>query len=298
MTHSVCFRTRAFACATTAAALVYPALGAIAGSIQQPGLTTGAPEGFGMTEGLYSMSVANIGAASLSGSGSMNSAVLIPAMVTWSTPWDLAGGHLSFKAAPGVFVDMSSPGMRKTSHYSPYFGAWMSWYLGGGFNVSFGEGVQVGLGSPVDRALGRDFNAFQQNLAITYLRNNWHVTANSFYTTGRTNSSISQPQTFNLDFTVSKREGRVEYGLIGYGEWDLNRPSVGYGGKQSEVSVGALVGYLIGNQMSLQLKVSHAVHQQNIGGNDTRVWSALMIPLYTPSAPEPSNALYPARERR
>ena len=260
-----------------------------AGSIQQPGMTTGLPEGFAPTEGLYGVTMLNFGGYNANGSWS-NSTVGIPAFLTWSTPWEPLGARLEFKAAPFVFMDMNGQSMRAGSLYNPYVGAWLSWFVGNGFNFAIGEGVQIGVDTTVDNATGRNFNAFQQNVALSYVRNNLDLTANAFYTTGNTSVWASQPETFNVDLTATKKDGRLEYGLVGYGEWDLNRPNLRYGPEQSEFAVGGLVGYLLGNQISGQLKLTHAVYERNMGGNDTRLWGQLIIPLWTPPAPAPRNA--------
>lgn len=260
-----------------------------AGSIQQPGLTTGLAEGYGLTEGWYSVSAYNLGTRRTKPTGT-TSATFIPAFITWATPWEPMGARLLFKAAPFVHVDLNAPGLNAASLYNPYYGAWLSWYLGNGLNLAIGEGVQVGLNSPVARAMGRDFNAFQQNVALSYVKDNWNITGNAFFTEGRTSPVMSQPRTANLDFTAIKRDGRMESGVIAYGQWDLNRPSVGYGAKQSEVAVGGMISYLIGNQVSLQLKLTTTLQQRNLGGRDTRLWLQFVVPLHTPPGPEPRNA--------
>lgn len=262
---------------------------AIAGSIQQPGLTTGLAEGFAPEEGLYSVSLMNYGGFSTA-AGGVNSGTLIPSFVTWSTPLTIGEGRIMIKAAPFVLAHVDSLTVKRDGLYRSYVGVWSSWFLGHGFNFAIGEGVQTGLSNALARDLGRDFTAFQQNVALSYVRDNLNLTANGFYTTGNTDRAASQPSTFNLDLTATKKSGRAEYGLVAYGQWDLNRPSVGYGPKQEELAVGALFGYLIGNQVSGQLKVTHTVYERNVGGRDTRGWVQLIVPLYTPPAPVPYNA--------
>lgn len=272
-----------------AGAVALAALGAIpaaqAGSIQQPGLTTGMPEGYGLYEGLYSVTGLNVGQRD-----DLRMITAIPMFMTWSTPWEIGGGRVLFKAAPLVGVSLSAPGLTADSIYNPYAGAWLSWYLGNGVNLAIGEGVQFGLGQTVPKLTGRNFNAFQQNVAVSYAKDNWNLTANSFYTTGKVEANKAlQPRTFNVDLTATKRFGRDEWGVIGYGQWDLNNPA-GYGGKQSEFALGFLYGHLIGNFMNLQFKVTRDVQEKNLGGKDTRIWVQLVIPLWTPPAPEPSKA--------
>ena len=82
----------------------------------------------------------------------------------------------------------------------------------------------------------------------------------------------------------------MEMGLIAFGQWDLNRPAIGYGEKQQEIAVGGLFSYLVGNQVSVQFKLTTDIYQRNLGGRETRAWVQFIVPLYTPPAPEPRNA--------
>jgi len=282
-------RRTLFRVASVISGIILAGSAATAGSIQQPGLTTGLPEGYAPTESLIATPMLNFG-GNTAGAMGMSSGTFIPGFINWSTPWELLGARVQIKSAPFVLVNANSPRTKTTSLYSPYAGFWLSWYLGDGFNLAIGEGGQFGVDSKIGNVMGRNFNAFQQNVAITYLRDNLNFTANTFYTTGNTSPSVSQPNTFNVDLTATVREGRLEYGLIGFGQWDLNRPRFGYEGLQSQVGAGALVGYLIGNQITIQAKLTHTVYQRHIGGNDTRGWLQLIVPLWSPPAPSPRNA--------
>lgn len=280
----------------TAAAVFASLLGsappALADSIQRPGLTNGIPEGYGRTPGFYVATMLDFGLRSTDPSIAKQ-AVAIPMFFTWSTPWDIGKTHVSFKAAPLVGVVARAPGLSSTRPYNPYASVWFSWFLGNGFNLSIGEGAQIGLSNDLTKAIGRDFTAFQQNVALTYLKNNWNVTANAFYTTGRTRSTGSQPHTMNVDFAVVRHVYRTDQGPIAYGVWDLNSPEVGYlgaGRKQSELAVGWLWGYLVGNLVQVQGRLTTDVYQNNYGGHDTRFTVMAVFPLWTPAAPRPRNA--------
>jgi hypothetical protein len=262
---------------------------AAAGSIQPPGLTTGLPEGFAPTEGLFAATPMSFGGYNTP-AGNVTSAMAIPTFLTWSTPWEPFGARLEVKTAPLVYADIRMPGAHAASLYSPYGGLWLSWYVGGGFNFAIGDGAWFGYDSPVDKLTGRNYVAFQQNVALSYVKNNLDLTANAFYAAGRTDPTASQPDTFNVDLTATKRDGRLEYGFVGAGEWDLNQPKVGYGKPQAEFDAGLLVGYILGNQIQGQLKLTHAVFEQNIGGHNTSVTGQLIIPIWSPPAPPPRNA--------
>jgi hypothetical protein len=263
-----------------------------ADSIQRAGLTTGIPEGYGRTPGFYVATMLDVGLRSTDPTITKQ-AVAAPMFFTWSTPWDLGKAHVSVKSLPLVAVVEHAPGLGITRPYNPYASVWFSWFLGDGFNVSIGEGAQVGLKNDLTRTIGRDFTAFQQNVALTYLKNNWNVTSNAFYTTGRTREAGSQPHTLNVDFTAVKHVYRKDYGAIAYGVWDLNSPSVGYlgvGQRQSEFAVGGLWGYLVGNLVQVQGKLTTDVYQNDYGGHDTRLTVMVIFPLWTPAAPRPRNA--------
>lgn len=265
---------------------------AAADSIQRAGLTTGIPEGFGRTPGFYVASMVDFGLRS-SDPSITKQLVGIPMFFTWSTPWDIGNTHVSVKAAPFVGVTLDAPGLSTTRPYNPYVSVWFSWFLGNGWNLSIGEGAQIGFSNDLTKAIGRDFTAFQQNVALSYVRNNWNITTNTFFTTGRERDTGSQPRTFNVDFTAIKRVYRKEYGVIGYGVWDVNSPSVGYlggGEKQSEVAVGGYWGYFIGNLITLNGRLTTDLYENNYGGRDTRLTFMALFPLWTPRAPGPRNA--------
>jgi hypothetical protein len=278
---------------TVFAFLLGSAAVASADSIQRAGLTMGIPEGYGRTPGFYVASMLDFGLRSTDPSVTKQG-VLIPMFFTWSTPWDVGRkAHVSIKAAPFVGVLEKAPGLDATRPYNPYVSVWFSWFLHDGLNVSIGEGAQIGFSNDLTKPIGRDFTAFQQNVAITYLRNNWNVTTNAFYTTGREKDTGSQPHTMNVDFTAVRHVYRTDQGPIAYGVWDLNSPKVGYlgnGEKQSEFAVGYLVGYLIGNLIQVQGRVTTDLYQNNYGGRDTRLTFMMVFPMWTPSAPKPRNA--------
>lgn len=284
-------QARRMKAAAALAILLGSASFAAADSIQRPGLTTGIPEGYGRTPGFFVATMLDFGLRSTD-PAITKQAVAIPMFFTWSTPWDLGKTHVSVKAAPFVGVVAKAPGLSKTRPYNPYASVWFSWFLGNGLNLSIGEGAQIGFSNDLTKAIGRDFTAFQQNVALTYLKNNWNVTGNTFYTTGRTRATGSQPHTFNVDVTAVKHVYRKDYGAIAYGVWDLNSPSVGYlgaGQKQSEFAVGVLWGYLLGNLVQMQGRLTTDIYQKNYGGYDTRFTVLALFPLWTPAAPRPRN---------
>src|SRR5262249_46021863 len=91
------------------------------------------------------------------------------------------------------------------------------------------------------------------------------------------------PDALNLDLTVTKKYGKWKFGPVAYGSWDLTSPR-GLP-EQRQFNVGGLVGYDFGNVI-LQTYVTTGVFQDNYGGNDTRVWSRVIVPFATQAAPK------------
>ena len=68
------------------------------------------------------------------------------------------------------------------------------------------------------------------------------------------------------------------------GSPDLNSPVSAYQ-EQSQFAVGGLVGYDFG-PLTLQTYITTDVYEKNYGGHDTRIWSRVIIPVWTaPTAP-------------
>ena len=59
------------------------------------------PEGYGRTPGLYAAAVLDAGLRTTDPSLTTQT-VAVPLFLTWSTPWDLAGAHVSVKTAPEI----------------------------------------------------------------------------------------------------------------------------------------------------------------------------------------------------
>jgi hypothetical protein len=50
--------------------------------------------------------------------------------------------------------------------------------------------------------------------------------------------------------------------------------------QDSQLAFGALVGYNFG-RTSAQVYMTHDVYQRNLGGNETRAWLRLVVPMNT-----------------
>ena len=67
---------------------------------------------------------------------------------------------------------------------------------------------------------------------------------------------------------------------MAYGSTDLNSPIASYQ-KQSQFAVGGLFGYDFG-PLKVQFYATTDVYQRNYGGEDTRGWFRIIVPLWTP----------------
>jgi hypothetical protein len=90
---------------------------------------------------------------------------------------------------------------------------------------------------------------------------------------------------------MSSVAGDREAGLVAFGSTDLSSPIDGYL-RQSQVAVGGLIGRSFGPAI-LQAYLTTDVYQKNYGGQDTRLWGRVILPLWTaPTAPPVATPLY------
>lgn len=288
--------TRTVSVGAACLALAASTAPAFAGSEIFHGITTGIPLGAPLPEGVYDLILPSY--------GSRNSTPVqdvwagVPSWLVWSTPWTLAGGHVVLDAAS----PMADVNLRDTLHRSgfanPVLDAQLKWALGGGF---FG-GVQAGVYLPVSDQLSmlgiaRNFASFQGVGALSYLADGWNLSATLLYGTGKTGAANAAAgsygaQWMNIDLTATHKFGHAEFGLVAYGSYDLDTPIPGYA-RQSLFALGPLIGYDFG-PVNVQLKLTRDVLQVNYGGLETRVWTNLIIPIWTPT-PAPSASVVAAK---
>ena len=285
------------------AAALCASVPATAASFTQPGGTMGAPAGANPPPGLYFANSANWGVTG--SSPSVSSGVEVPAFI-WSSGWNILGASYAASVA-GVFEEIGTHDSNYLlGAFNPYINPLtLSWNLGHGFFVSFGEGIYIPLRSDVVVATGApDANtsgaAFEQRLSVSYVANDWVVSANSIFgLTTNDSAGVKPPDYVNLDLTVARTFGKWEIGAVGYGAWDIeNTPlNLANGGRGEAIGVGGLLGYNFG-PVDLTLEATHQVVTHgfaNYGKDDTRVWSTIVIPIWTPSpaaAPHPVVAKY------
>jgi hypothetical protein len=273
---------------------------ALAGSVMQPGETIGIPVGAPLPEGLYGVDTVDWGNRTTHPNNTALG-VNIP-FLYWSTPWTPLGGRVGVLAAwPSVAVGtVGGPpnGSFTATMYNPLLLADIRWDLGGGWGISYGIGNYFDVGYPNAWST----NSLRQDFAISYTGNDWDLSATvglgidfNQFNQGRgqispcTNSVTGQfggcnPDWLNLDLTATHKFGKWEIGPVGFGSWDLSTPVVGYA-RQEQFAVGGLVGYNFG-PLDLQAYVTTTVWERNYGGNDTRGWFRLIVPLWTPQVAE------------
>jgi hypothetical protein len=275
--------------AASVLSLCASASAAVAGSVTQPGETIGAAAGAPPPPGFYFVDTIDWGRRD---GVDVNLAVNIPVLI-WSTPWTILGGRVVFlTAAPAVHVD-PRVGLTTTDIYNPLFAGQLAWDLGNGFNFSYMLGAYVDMHSD----LAWSSTSLNQRFAFTYNANGWNLTANLIWgvqfdhVTDRPQISPCpapfllqgcNPDFINLDLTATKTFDKWEIGVVGFGSSDINRPVPTYL-KQSQFALGGLVGYNFGSVIT-QAYVTTDVAERNYGGNDTRGWFRVLVPLGNPFA--------------
>lgn len=275
------------ALALGAASLAVSTTIAAAGSELQPGLSTGIALGVPLPEGVYVLTLPNFGYRDTT--PGENVGVLAPAWTVWSTPWQILGGKLIFDAASPMANVNVHGALNQGGFVNPLIDAQLKWDLGNGF---FG-GFQTGVWLPVDNELthlgvARNFASFQGVVAFTYLKDGWNLSLTNAWGTGQSGSIYSAAGSYgaswtNVDLTATKKIGKFEVGLVGFGSADLDAPIPTYR-KQSQIALGGLIGYNFG-VLDLQLKLTRDVMEVNYGGYDTRGWANIIIPLWVAEKP-------------
>jgi len=279
-----------------AAALAVSSTSALALSELPAGVTTGIALGAPLPEGVYDISIASYGSRD---AGLGNLAYSIPVWLIWSTPWQIAGGHIALDTATGV-ADVWTAGSTANgtdSWLNTLVEGSIAWNLHNGWNASLRAGAWLPSSQTVPADLGRNYTAFQGGGSISYVAGGWNLTATGLYGTGGSNSDkgdlgVYQNPWFNLDLTATKKFGKLEIGAVAYGSWDTD--SVHGQAKASEFAIGGLVGYDFGSFIA-QAKLTGDVEAQNIIGaekgavgigdqKEVRGTLTIIKPLWNPEA--------------
>lgn len=262
-------------CALGLAATLAAAAPAAAGSTSAPGFTSGIPIFAIAPEGLYYL---NQTQSSWREVGNVD--VRIDSNVFfffYQSPWTLAGGSLSFILAPSVVDVSTSPGSNEFSLFNTYGAAQISWQIADGLYAGYRFGGYI----EQHGATALDYDTIEQRAGLTYLKDGWQATANFMWgiPVGDSLAAKAAPDYGILDWSVTKKLGKLELGIVGHASTDLNAPVAGYR-KQSQVAVGGLVGYDFGGA-NVQVKLTQDVSEEEYGGKETVVWTNLTFPLWT-----------------
>lgn len=268
---------------------------ALAGSVSQPGETVGVDLATPLPEGIYFVNTLSYGGRPQSanyGGGTNNEAVNIP-VIAWSTPWTILNGRIQLLvAAPELDVGNHYQGFYNAAMYNPFLAGWISWNLGNGFSASYLAGVYIAIdGGDFHNAF--DQNTFRQDLSVAYHNNGWNLITNFRFGIVGDNltTHLANPDYFNYEVALTKTFGKWEIGPVGFGSTDVgNGPTPAYA-KQSQFALGGFAAYNFGPVIA-QLYVTTDVYEQNYGGHDTRVWTRLIVPVWSPEAPKAVVAKY------
>jgi hypothetical protein len=177
----------------------------------------------------------------------------------------------------------------------------LSWNLGGGwfisaaFNFTGPDGSKPGGGFTPNP----DYWTFEPALAISYLANNWVLSANFFYDINSASTgvccaatTITSGNALYGDLTAVYKIGKWEIGPVGYFEVQTSSDT-GPGcpalcGRYQTAAAGGLIGYDFG-PVDLQVWVTDSFVGQNTpqGSGGLNVWTRLGFRLWAPEAPKP-----------
>lgn len=238
-----------------------------------PGISTGIPLGAPLPEGVYFVPISFYGSRTSTPEVSVGG---VAPWVIWSTPWTIGGGRLIIDTVtPYVDVKVKGTPIHLHDWSNTNLTAALKWNLGGGLFGGFAGGVYF----PTRSDTGHDWAAFQGHAALSYLADGWNISGTAIYGTGHSTGVDRKPDWVNLDLTATKKFDKFEFGAVGFASADLNDP-LGTG-RQSQIALGGLIGYDFG-PVNAQFKLTTDVHQKNYGGNDTRGWLTLTVPLWNP----------------
>jgi hypothetical protein len=264
---------------------------ALAASVTQPGERIGLAAGAPLPPGFYFVNTLDWGCRDTEPDNSCLG-ITIP-VIAWSTPWTILGARLQFLAAyPALEAGVVNGGGYDASWYNPVAYAQLAWDLGGGWGVSYAFGAYF----DVHESLAWSDTSLNHWGAVSYTGGGWNLTASVIYMTHldeitdrpqqlspcpppRT-ANACNPDSLNLDLTATVKWGKWEFGPVAYGSWDLTDPIPQYR-QERQFAVGGLVGYDFGN-VTLQSYLTTVVSQDNLGGDDTRLWTRVIIPLGNP----------------
>jgi len=198
----------------------------------------------------------------------------------YQSPWELAGGALSFVVAPTLFEVSTSSPTKSTDHlfgmYNTYLGAQISWATPiDGLRFGYRLSGYVPQGGEV----AFDYGAIENRFGFTYGKDGLSILANFIFGTPvGDDRDDHQPDYFLADFHILQSFGKWTLGPVAHVSSDLN--DVGLAGEQSQFALGGLVGYDFG-PLTIQTKLTHDVYEENYGAKETVLWTNIIVPINT-----------------
>lgn len=266
-----------------------------------PGITAGLPHALDLPPGIYGVAFNNGGEGHFSGRGAaagldgVTYRTSTHALVMfWSSPFTVLGGRFGISGVgswSGVYLydkgDNQIADVRGWHNLG--VAPSISWNLGKGLYVRAGAFVWAPTGT-IDRGpagnglgnIGAPYWTIEPNVAVSYLADNWNLTANVFYgiSTRNTYSGVTNGNSLNLDWTATKTINRVEFGPVGYlstqvtgdhGCEQFYGPNVCAPG--TKAGVGGLLGYDFGVARA-RLAVTGSIYNQN-AYDGWRLWTSV-----------------------
>jgi hypothetical protein len=262
---------------------------ATAFSFTQPGGTMGQPLGTAPPAGLYFTNLANWGLATNTALDHTTELGYVVPGFLWSSGYKILGA--SYSAL--VIATFEDTGTSRASYLRGVFNPAivpisLSWNLGNDFYVSVQETTYL----PLNTEVAQPGAGFEQAVSFSYTGHDWVISANNIFgvtTTGA--GGLKEPDYYNIDATLAHNFGPWQVGVVAYGSFDLETTLINASlGRGKAVGVGGLLGYTFSNNIALVFMADHQVLTEGATEylkDDTRVWTSISIPVWTPPAPAP-----------
>ncbi len=293
------------------------------------GATIGLPLGALPPPGLYSgLETAYLGYAGTGGQTAGNWKVAIPGAnlpaiaqavpLLWVPGWNFLGASYGASIVQAFYTfetcGAGACGLGSNAGSAPITGGGyvianttfnpitLSWNLGGGWFVSGAFNFMAPDGTKSAGTPNPDYWTFEPALAISYLANNWVLSANMFYDintasaatccTGALVGKVTNGQLFYADLTAVYKIGKWQIGPVGNVEYqttkDTNCGVAALCGIYQGAAIGGLVGYDFG-PVDVQLWATDAFVGQNVpeGPGGINIFTRLGFRIWGPEAPKP-----------
>ncbi len=267
--------------------------------IGQPCETCGIALGAPLPEGVFFLDNESYGGRD----GQNNRLGVNEPTLVWSTPFSAYNTRLEIVLPDPIFTHIDGGSINRVDAYTTAAFILLAHDFGNGFNLGFAAGTNT-----PDRFTnaGRGENA-QFRLALSYVKDGYNatVTANYFGDFGGKLTNVNGvalgfDDNVFIDFTFTKKINKLELGLIGTYETDINGPVI----RQRSLAIGGLIGYDFG-KFTVQAFATREVYVRNGGWGlgqpglgattgtivnakndyETRGTVRVIVPLYVAPAP-------------